>query len=363
MYPPAMNLIRLLCAGGMGVCVHTTRNRHAGGEFSCEGAEIVRHVNPAVGRGAARMWSYVCFHVGTFLSLVRDRPAAVIYIEPSSSYPVYLYSLFRPGVPIFIHHHEYHSEEQFLRPGMRLIRWFHALEKRRLLARAVWVSHTNAKRLELFAEDCPTVNPAALRVLPNYPPARWRDQKNVAWGQRGGPFRFVYAGSLSLRDTVLEAFVEWVLDQPKGAVTFDIYAYNLDESTRAFLTQRSGGVIRFFPRGVDYEDLPEVLRQYHAGVILYRAETLNYRYNETNKLFEYLACGLDVWYSHRMEGIRPHARGDRRPRVLECDFENLGARALGALMERGDAGEAAGCGCDAESAVAPLLAALREHCL
>ncbi len=365
MYPPAMNLIRALAADGWAVGVDTTWNRHGGKEFQISGAEIVRHPNPAAVGGWRRAWCYVQFQVGTLVSLVRARPAAILYIEPSSSFPVYLYSLLRPGVPILIHHHEYHSEDQFWRPGMRLIRWFHLLEKRRLLGRARWVSHTNAKRLELFAVDCPMVAAGALRVLPNYPPASWREGRNEAWAVDGGPFRFVYAGSLSLRDTFLAAFVDWLLAQPKGSVQFDIYAYNLDAETRDYLAGCGGEVVRFFAGGVDYEALPGVLRGYHAGVILYRAETLNYRFNETNKLFEYLACGLDVWYSHRMEGVRPHAREDRRPRVVECDFARLGRRDVSRLMERsvGEVGEVCEV-CevgvfDVASACAPLLGLLR----
>jgi len=123
----------------------------------------------------------------------------------------------------------------------------------------------------------------------------------------------------------------------------------------------NGEVIRFFPKGVEYDDLPGVLRQYHAGVILYRAETLNYRFNETNKLFEYLSCGLDVWYSHRMEGIRPHARIDICPRVIECDFENMEAREWRHFLTRPADLPAGPRVPDAESACRVLVAALSKE--
>jgi len=361
MYPPVTNLIRSLVRGGFSLQVHSSYNRFEGIPFACASTLIYRNANPAIGGAVLKLGKYAWFQLSTLVRMIVQRPDAIIYIEPSSSFPVYLYSLLRPRVPVFIHHHEYHSPDQFLRPGMRLIRWFHRLEQQRLLLRARWVSHTNAKRLELFCQDCPGVPKTARRILPNYPPGKWREGANSAWAQTNGPFRFVYVGSLSLRDTFLEGFVRWLLTQPPGSVQFDVYAYNLDAPTRGFLEQAHGEVIRFFPKGVAYDDLPEMLRQYRAGVILYRAETLNYRYNETNKLFEYLICGLDVWYSQRMEGVRPHARANVRPRVIECDFENMGSRDWTPLLDRAVDLPAGPPVPDAESAIAPLLAAIRDR--
>lgn len=323
-YPPVQNLIRIMAAiPGVTVQVHTTQDNHGRCLDFGEACHIHRNSNPAGKPPFQRLLAYLGFHWMTFLRLLSETPPAIVYIEPSSAFPVYLFSLLRPKVPIFIHHHEYHSPDQFFRSGMRLIRWFHGLEKQRLFPRAMWVSHTNAKRMELFVADCPMVPESARRLLPNYPPASWREGENAAWASTSGPFRFVYAGSLSLKDTFVGEFVAWLLSQPKGTVQFDVYAYNLDAETSAFLEGMQGEVIRFFSKGVDYDALPQILRQYHAGVILYRAETLNYRYNETNKLFEYLICGLDVWYSNRMEGVKPHAREHVQPRVIECDFEKM----------------------------------------
>jgi hypothetical protein len=60
--------------------------------------------------------------------------------------------------------------------------------------------------------------------------------------------------------------------------------------------------------------LPQVLSQYDVGLILYRCRTLNFVYNATNKLFEYLVCGLDVWYPPCMLGLKTYARSTIAPR-------------------------------------------------
>ena len=58
---------------------------------------------------------------------------------------------------------------------------------------------------------------------------------------------------------------------------------------------------------------------YDIGLILYKATTDNYRYNASNKLFEYLALNLSVMYSDKMLGIKPYEGG----RVQAFDFSQL----------------------------------------
>jgi hypothetical protein len=336
-YPPVQNLIRISAAAkGAHVSVHTTRDNYGRCWNYGGSSQVHRYSNPAGKRPWKRVLAYLHFHFGTFFRLMMGRAESIIYIEPSSSLPVFLYTLINKDCRIFIHHHEYHSPDQFLRPGMRLIRCFHWLERRYLFRRAVWLSHTNAKRMELFVRDCPMIPKSVCRILPNHPPSAWAASENLAWLHGTSPFRFVYVGSLSLRDTHIEAFVRWLETQIPGSVELDVYAYNLDEPCRQFLKGARPGLVNFHPQGVDYDSLPGILATYHAGVILYRAETLNYRYNETNKLFEYLACGLDVWFSHTMEGIKPHACLDAAPRVIECDFEGMGERHWKQFMETGN---------------------------
>jgi hypothetical protein len=48
---------------------------------------------------------------------------------------------------------------------------------------------------------------------------------------------------------------------------------------------------------INYFKLPEVLIKYDVGLTIYKGFIPNYIYNVPNKVFEYLACGLKVWYS------------------------------------------------------------------
>jgi len=336
MYPPAMNLARELAAQGWDVTVFTTRNRHGLDDFSAPGVTVSRSSSPSQDGVTPRALVYAGFHFGTARKLISDAPDAVMYFEPQSSFPVFLAGMVRPGMPVFIHHHEYHEPAEFTRPGMRLARLFHKLEQKVLFPRAQWISHTNAARLELFLADNPTGLEQRSKVLPNMPPASWGDEPNNAWKyQQAGPLRMVYVGSLSREDTYIDSCVRWIQRQPAKTVTLDIFAYNADDDTRKFLLDLNSDIIHFHPEGAKYDDLPQLLRRFHTGLILYRAETSNFRHNASNKLFEYLACGLDVVFPAPMLGVKQYERSAETPRVMQVDFDS-DTTGVAMLLHRGD---------------------------
>lgn len=332
MYPPVMNLVRYFARrNGWAVTVHTTDNAFSLPVFAADGARILRSANPSNTNRVTASARYLAFHLGTAGRLIRDDPHVVLYFEPQSSFPVTVARFFR-SFALFIHHHEYHAPEEFRRRGMRLARLFHNLEQAHLFPRARWISHTNPERLDLFLRENPTASPRSAHVLPNLPPADWPRSRSNAWEVAPPPpLRLVYVGSVSTSDTHIEELLQWMKRQPQASVTLDVYAYNTDAKTRRLFENESGGLVRFNAGGVSYDDLPEILSRYHAGVILYNATSLNYRHNASNKLFEYLAAGLDVIYPASMLGVRKYSRLDVNPRVIEVDFvsgSNLDLRLL-----------------------------------
>ena len=82
-------------------------------------------------------------------------------------------------------------------------------------------------------------------------------------------------------------------------------------------------LIRLFPQGIWYYDLPELLKLYDIGLILYKGFNENFTYNETNKLFEYHVCGLDVWFSYETLGIHKYIRQNTFPKIIQVDYNHL----------------------------------------
>lgn len=358
MYPPAMNLVRHLARRGWTVSVHTTRGTAPFPEFSEHGVEVHRARPPRSRSALQRAVALLRFHLPTTWRLLARVPRAILYFEPQSSFPVYIATVGR-RIPVFIHYHEYHEPAQFLEKGMRLARVFRRLEER-LQKRARWISHTNPERLELFLADNPGAARDVSRVLPNMPPASWFMGSAGGWlNAPPPPLRLVYVGSLSRQDTYIEPVVNWLRAQPRGSVTLDVFAYNTDSDTRRYLQSIDEDFITFHPSGVHYDDLPEALARFHTGLILYRANTLNYRHNASNKLFEYLAVGLDVLFPSSMLGVASYARAHEAPRVLEVDFENWESIDLAVLSTRGALPSARPMP-DSATALAELTAALER---
>lgn len=324
-YPPVTNLLDYLAAtGGLDGEVFTVGNTVGRKAYVNPAFPIYRFPLPQSNeRTLLRLWKHIGFTIRTVRHLMRLRPDAVLYFEPHSAMPAYVYSHYcKPGVSILVHNHEYYEPGQFEGRGMRVVKTYHKREVEYLYRKAVWVSQTNTDRLELFLRDYPFIDRTVAHVLPNYPPRRWSGGAARAVRKDGDPVRCVHVGAVSLEDTYVREFCEWVGRQ-NGAVTLDFYDYKIPAGTREFLAGLEGGLIRCFAAGIPYAELPHLLAHYHVGLVLHRGTTANYVFNAPNKLFEYLACGLDVWCPSEMLGVKPYLRRDAVPKVIALDFARL----------------------------------------
>ena len=325
-YPPVMNLLNYF--SGLEDCqvaVCSTHNDRGLAEYANSSIEFSRIQFPSRGLSRfRRLLAFLMFPMLALWKLICFRPNVVIYVEPHSSFPAVLFRLVNGEHKLFIHSHEYCEQGHFRVPGMRLVAFYHWFEKHYLYVRAEWISQTNADRVRMFCDDYPHLNRSKLHVLPNLPPASWRKTTELTWiSNPQDTLKLLYVGAVSLHDTFIAELVEWLRRQPNGQFSLDVYSTNCDGSAQDFLHRSAAPYLRFHSEGIPYDRLPDVLPEFHVGLILYKANTTNYVYNETNKLFEYLACGLDVWYPRQMLGIKPHARTDVAPRVIEIDFERL----------------------------------------
>lgn len=337
LYPPTMNLLNDF--SGLPDCTVAVCSSH-------NDRGLVEFTNPLVRffrtqfpnrrlNRFRRLFAFVQFPLLALWKLVRFRPDVVLYIEPHSSFPAALFGLVNFRHRLFIHYHEYYEPNHFHAPGMRLIASYHWFERKFLYKRAKWISQTNTDRVRMFCEDHPDVDRSKLHVLPNLPPASWRKTKDLTWiSNPQDTLKLLYVGTVSLHDTFIAELVEWLRRQPDGQFSLDVYSTNCDGAAQEFLHLSAAPNLRFHSEGLPYDTLPDVLPEFHVGLILYKANTTNYVYNETNKLFEYLACGLDVWYPRQMLGIKPHFRTNVVPRVIELDFERLDDMPVSQLRSR-----------------------------
>jgi hypothetical protein len=333
-YPPVMNWLNYLAGhmdGKTEVLVLTMASAPGEGAFPSPAPFIrIKRVGNLNGRSAvSRYRNYLAFYASAIGRLAGWRPDAVLYYETLSAYPAILYKrIINRDSRLFVHYHEYMSPKEY-QEGMTLIRWGHKLEKRAYPSYA-WISHTNEDRMGMFMEDLQGIRLHHTHILPNYPPLSWRSEKRE--NGVGSPVRLVYAGALSLETMYTRVFTDWILRQ-EGKVVLDIYSGNMSGETGEFLSMLNSPHIRFCGR-VDYFDLPRVLRNYDAGVILYNGNIPNYVYNVPNKFYEYWACGLDVWFPEKMKSSLALVTTDSYPKIVAIDFEKLETLNLGAMTDR-----------------------------
>lgn len=325
-FPPVTNLINSL-EENVDISVSTIRKSNTLTEYSSKKARILRCLREDNKRNTLlTLTKYLLFTIYTLGKLMWNRPDVVLYYESISALPAYLYRRFVCSkVKICIHYHEYMTQSEYDRPGMRLAKTNHKLEYSYLYQRASWISHTNEFRNELFQEDCPNVPTDACKLLPNYPPQKWlRKSKS----HTNDVVKCVYVGSLSLKDTYVLEFCQWISRQ-QGTVQFDIYSFNFHPETLETVNSLHSPYIHFHSEGVKYSEIPYLLDRYDVGVLLYKAHTMNVKYCETNKFYEYLVCGLDVWYPKEMTLLHEMNKSVFAPQIVEMDvtqgvFPNLG---------------------------------------
>ncbi|TXK46973.1 glycosyltransferase family 4 protein [Pontibacter qinzhouensis] len=328
-YPPVTNFLDYLEKNlnhNIELKVFSSKNQHQRATHVSEKIVIKRSPFPKKNESSVVSFlKQIYFNIYTLLQLLNYKPDTILYYETYSALPAFFYLRFiNKKAKLLIHFHEYFSKDWY-EGGMKLVKLYHRIEVNFLFKRAYSISHTNEYRMKFFLADYPFLNKDMLWVLPNYPPLVWSDQlKNKVLKFPGDEkeLKLVYVGSLSLKATYIKEFCTW-LASCKYKFTFDIYCFNLDPETSDYLNTLDMPQFNFYSSGIEYSGLPSVLQNYDIGVILYKGLSNNSKYCASNKLFEYLACGLDVWFSDKMLGTYPYITKKSYPKVIEVDFENL----------------------------------------
>jgi hypothetical protein len=321
LYPPVTNLMEVLTSGqDLNITVITTSNLVGLKQYKNDRISVIRYGGINVKQAfVIRVFRYVYFYIGSICNLLILHPGKILYYETLSSFPALLYHyLSFKRTKLLVHYHEYTSPDEY-KTGMFLERWFHKLEQK-VYPKVSWLSHTNEKRMGLFLNDHKGIAIKNPRIMPNYPPVSWAKQTKQLQSIPF-PVKIVYVGSVSTDTMYFPEFIDWVIAQ-QGNVLFDIYSFEYSPEFRSYVEVRKSPYITLKGQ-LRYKEFLAVMNEYHIGVILYKGHIPNVEYCASNKLFEYLACGLDVWVSADMIGSKSFVTGTTYPKVTMVDFNNL----------------------------------------
>jgi len=320
-FPPITNLLDYLSneLNEYEIIIYTTHNNLQRKPYNNNKIKIVRYPFPYKTDGKLiKLYKYIIFFISTLFKIIIDKPDKLLYYESISSWPAYVYKKYiNPKCKIFIHYHEYASQDWYNK-YMKLVSNFHKHEKSFLYTYATWISQTNHHRLRLFHKDNQNIKSNILKIMPNYPPKSWGNENTRT---KKSYNRIVYIGSLSFESTYIKEFCYWILNQEY--FIFEIYAYNLHNDVKEYLNKVQNSKITFHNGGIEYDEIPLKLKEFDIGIILHKAFNENYKYNATNKLFEYLAIGLDVWFPDELIGCQDYVSINSFPKVIPVDFKKL----------------------------------------
>ena len=327
-YPPATNMINYLAEelnNNIKLSVFSTHNTKNRNVFKNNKVKIYRSAQSEGDKCKLfRFLKYIYFQLFVLLKLIVIHPEKILYYESLSSFPVYLYKkIINRNSEIYIHYHEYTTPEQYATDSMATERYFHKLEQNFIYKKANWISHTNKDRIKMFFNDNQNIDENILKEMPNYPPKSWTKSTSIKHKKESSTqLKCVYIGSLSLENTYIKEFSEWVIKQ-SGKINFDIFAYNLHLDTIEFLKKTKSPYINFYNKGIEYNNLPSVLSNYDVGIIFYKAYSYNVINCVSNKFFEYYASGLDIWFSETMKSTTQYISFENKPLVIPVNFAKL----------------------------------------
>lgn len=264
---------------------------------------------------------YLKFYVTCFKYLIPTRKYNVIInyesISSISLSIANLLGLLDSKTKLLFHYHEYFSVHD-IKKQMRLEQIGYNLENK-ILKKAIWVSQTNSHRLNLFKFDKPFLT-HNLYSLPNYPSRRWCNSKKIP-STTLDKIKLVFVGALSSSSTYINEIIDWV-NKNHDKLSLDIISLKLPVDIRSKMDLLESDSIRYLGP-IEYSKLPKILTGYDVGLVIYNGESNNFVYNQPNKIFEYLACGLDVWFSKDLISSHSLQRLDSYPKIVNVDFENI----------------------------------------
>ena len=324
LFPPVVNFLNfadVALAPEWQVKVYTTYPPDSVGLYHSSSRRI-QIIRLGSGFSKGKKWrnliSLIWFNLAGTFQLSLTRINALLYFETSSALPTIIGKLLlKKNFNLYIHYHEYMSPKDYART-----RFQSYIQSKELLLynKAQWVSHTNQKRMEMFLHDIHQPFLKNSEIMPNYPPAEWITHKNPSL-RSVDVIRFVFVGSVAEQGSYIREFLTW-LGGLKRDYTFDIFTQSETESLLRIIRECNVKGVRI--RGyVNNSNLPDVLSSYHVGLILYKGIELNVIYSAPNKLFEYLACGLDVWVDTAIKGVEPYYTEKVFPKVVPVSFSNL----------------------------------------
>lgn len=324
LYPPVLNLLKYISENTDLRVIVLTSSTKLSKHVNYKNVEVIEAF-PHEFKGFKKIlfakFRYFRFYLMTLLLIVKYKFCSIIFYESISVIGLWLskqLKLLSSDITIAAHYHEYYTPKEI--KNLMLLEQIGYRTENAILKSCDWVSHTNVYRRNLFLKDKKYLSSRIVHAMPNFPSINWSKSENKITNI-SQPIKLVFVGALSLEDMYVKEVIDWIHKQ-NGRLTLDIISLNIKDEVLDLIQEDNSETIQYIG-SYDYVDLPQVLVNYDVGLILYNGNSTNFIYNAPNKLFEYLACGLDVWFSKDLVTSKDYIIENSYPKILEVDFNRL----------------------------------------
>jgi hypothetical protein len=315
-YPPVMNFIfdALEDNPNQKIIVFTTNNTTSYTTPHFPNTKIYRigtiSTNPFI-----RFTSYVWFNLLSSFVLLLNRFDEITVFETISIFPLWLVSKTSKRKKGHIHYHEYISQPERIESSTYMKILFKIEDH---LLKKYSCSQTNVDRKQLFLQDKPFLKSEMVEVRPNMPPKSWWTKYGQFKKKRTDEkIKLLYLGAFDNQTMYVKEVLDWVTAN-KEQLELTIISQQLGDQTKDLIATYGTTAIKVI-KPIDYYELPKELVKYHVGLVLYKGHIPNYVYNVPNKVFEYLACGLDVLTSNQLTSTIEL----KNEKIIAVDFSKL----------------------------------------
>ena len=335
LYPPVINLLQFANDNVTDTEITILTNQTVGSTmpaaFTSANIRIKRIVNVSKHHNIfLRIFGYFCFNLYSLFFILIKKPSVIMYYETISAWPAIVYKMmYRQNIFLFAHYHEYTTPKEYL-SGMKLTRINHRMEKK-YYSSYTWISHTNEVRMEKFRFDNNLRNETSIKfgILPNYPTKKWEIKSKV---QLVKPYKLVMLGAIGYDTMYLKEIVDWAYVN-KDVFSLDFFSNNSDTKAVEYLKKFQNTNISL-KAALNYSDIPDIIKKYDVGLVIYKPFSENTIHAVSNKVFEYSILGLDVWFPYEMQGTIPYIKTDSYPKIIPLNFSHLNTREMINLLNR-----------------------------
>ena len=294
-YPPTMNAINAMCSDfeHIEILQRNTRKSYRTIQSNVSETNSGEYITIQETQNKSYWWKLKSFYLFTknFIKILKqDKPALVLIYDPIPLLSYRIASFFvNTKTKIWYHNHDLLTKNNVTKYS---ISWFAMLNEQVYINKVDVFTLPSELRKSYFSKYDNEIS-----MLPNYPSKKLIEMLKIDEVSKGNNLKIIYQGVIK-NEHGLEEIIECLKEYTNVELSIvgfgsEDYLKKLDGLIQNYNVQDR---VKCYPFYDNYEDLLKFTAKHDVGVGLYKplSEMNKTMGTASNKIFEYIACGLRV---------------------------------------------------------------------